>query len=301
MSESLVKKNFKSLVVGFVFVILLIVLGYQAWIIRGQGYEITTLRFSNMANLNDIETLRLKVLDLSAGDKPGADLSFEDWLFLSRTKELKEQEQNFWGDSFVDKVLGESHIPEYRKYVRWIEKNRYYDDDYGYIHINDDYYENSKKSIVYADEMIISYKFDYSYYSGGAHDSRYIFTGTINRNPYWKKCPHLLLSDIVSKDDMQKMTSLLLESFKKELANKGLDYEEKQDGTWFLEPYWHQPKPTENFYYAEDGLHFVYNEYEIHCYAAGVFDLCIDWPLPESVTWRYKGAGTNDMPAVFED
>ena len=33
---------------------------------------------------------------------------------------------------------------------------------------------------------------------------------------------------------------------------------------------------VENFYLAKDGLHFVYNEYEIACYAAGPVEVVID-------------------------
>ena len=79
------------------------------------------------------------------------------------------------------------------------------------------------------------------------------------------------------------MTELLVETFKKELDKKGFEY------IWPV-------KPTENFYYADDGLHFVYDMYEIHCGAAGAFDLCIEWPLPESVVSGYRGAGTGELP-----
>lgn len=147
--------------------------------------------------------------------------------------------------------------------------------------------------------MITSYKFEDAYFDGAAHDTRDIYVGTINRNPYWNKSRRLTLSDIVSKDQIPKMTELLIESFKKELDKKGWKYKILEDGS--LDTGHDLPKPTENFYYAADGLHFVYNEYEIHCYAAGGFDICIDWSLPESVTWRYKGAGTDDRPAVFDD
>ena len=33
---------------------------------------------------------------------------------------------------------------------------------------------------------------------------------------------------------------------------------------------------VENFYLAKDGLHFVYNEYEVACYAAGPVEVVID-------------------------
>ena len=42
-------------------------------------------------------------------------------------------------------------------------------------------------------------------------------------------------------------------------------------------------EPIENFYFDKEGLHFFYNEYDIDCFGAGTFDICIEWPLPISV------------------
>ena len=90
------------------------------------------------------------------------------------------------------------------------------------------------------------------------------------------------------------MTALLIEAFKNELDKKGFKYEINEDGS--LHTGFPMPKPTENFYYDKDGLHFVYESYEIHCGAAGSFDLCIEWPLPESVVYGNRGAGTLELP-----
>ena len=295
----------KNVIFGVIVSILLLVLGIQAWTIRSQGYEIISLRNDNIANRSDLDALRLKIIGMTSDEKvdvvpdeesnevPEQKIGPELALYEKRVKEDHE----LFGDLIMESYY--SDHPYYRRkhdsYVRWIEDNCK-DKDYS-LHAS--FYRSNKQSIIYTDEMITSYKFEDAYFDGAAHDTRDIYVGTINRNPYWNKSRRLTLSDIVSKDQIPKMTELLIESFKKELDKKGWKYKILEDGS--LDTGHDLPKPTENFYYAADGLHFVYNEYEIHCYAAGDFDICIDWSLPESVTWRYKGAGTDDRPAVFDD
>ena len=36
---------------------------------------------------------------------------------------------------------------------------------------------------------------------------------------------------------------------------------------------------TENFYIDEKGIHFVYEPYEIHCYAAGIIDILVPYKV----------------------
>ena len=299
----------KNVIFGVIVSILLLVLGIQAWTIRSQGYEIISLRNDNIASRADLDALRLKIINMTDKENvnvvpdeepdeqsdavPEQKIGPELALYEKRVKEDHE----LFGDLIMESYY--SDHPYYRRkhdnYVRWIEAS-YKDKTYS-LHAS--FYRSNKQSIIYTDEMITSYKFEDAYFDGAAHDTRDIYVGTINRNPYWNKSRRLTLSDIVSKDQIPKMTELLIESFKKELDKKGWKYKILEDGS--LDTGHDLPKPTENFYYAADGLHFVYNEYEIHCYAAGDFDICIDWPLPESVTWRYKGAGTDDRPAVFDD
>jgi len=49
-------------------------------------------------------------------------------------------------------------------------------------------------------------------------------------------------------------------------------------------------EPIENIYFDKEGLHFFYNEYDIDFFGAGTFDICIDWPLPRSVTGIFTPA-----------
>lgn len=55
-------KTFERVAGSGIITILLIALGYQAWIIRGQGYEIMTLRHANIANEDSMEDMRRKII-----------------------------------------------------------------------------------------------------------------------------------------------------------------------------------------------------------------------------------------------
>lgn len=123
---------------------------------------------------------------------------------------------------------------------------------------------------------------------------RLIYVGTISRHSLSNRdSPHLHLIDIVNKEQMPELKKRLKQALKDEYARRG----EPEEANRLLDTF----EPIENFYFDKEGLHFFYNEYDIDCFGAGTFDICIDWPLPESVTKRYKGAGTDDRPAVFDD
>ena len=38
-----------------------------------------------------------------------------------------------------------------------------------------------------------------------------------------------------------------------------------------------KPYMTENFYLDDRGIHFIYDPYEIDCYAAGTIDIFVPW------------------------
>ena len=49
-------------------------------------------------------------------------------------------------------------------------------------------------------------------------------------------------------------------------------------------------KPIENFYRAADGWHFVYNEYEIACYALGAIEVVVKRVNAAEETQKTKAA-----------
>ena len=112
--------------------------------------------------------------------------------------------------------------------------------------------------IVYADRDYLSfYAKEYSYL-GGAHGNTVIRVGTISR----ATGRVLKVGDFVADEKRAALKKILHDGAVKALGGK----ENLQS----------EVDVVENFYLAEDGLHFVYNEYEIACYAAGPVEVVID-------------------------
>lgn len=114
-----------------------------------------------------------------------------------------------------------------------------------------------KYDIVYADDKYVSYKMDEWEYSGGAHGSGRVSVGTLSR----KTGEKVLLEEFLSKERIAGLKGEL-----KDAALVRLGSPEALQA---------EPEVIDNFYLAKDGLHFVYNEYEIACYAEGAIDLVI--------------------------
>ena len=117
---------------------------------------------------------------------------------------------------------------------------------------------NKEYKIVYADGDYLSfYAKEYSYL-GGAHGNTIIRVGTISR----ATGRVLKVGDFVADVKRAALKNALYDGAVKALGGK----ENLQS----------EVEVVENFYLAKDGLHFVYNEYEIACYAAGPVEVMID-------------------------
>lgn len=111
--------------------------------------------------------------------------------------------------------------------------------------------------MVYADERYLSFRCEEFAYMGGAHGSTKITVGTFERGSGRR----LELKDVLVERDEAEL--------KRELRAKAIEQlggEEELQGELGL---------TENFYLAADGWHFVYNEYEIACYAQGPVEITV--------------------------
>ena len=117
----------------------------------------------------------------------------------------------------------------------------------------------SKYSVVFADEKYISFRAEEYSYTGGAHGSNKITVGTIDRKTGHRMC----LKDFVSADKLPKLTEMLYAKVAEKLGGK----EYIQD----------EVRPIENFCIVKDGLKFVYNEYEVACYAAGAIEVVVSF------------------------
>ena len=169
--------------------------------------------------------------------------------------------------------MAKYYRPEYEEFVSMLEN----DNGHESVILLQGFYNKRIAKVIYVDEMIISYRLETEAYTGGAHEYGNIFVGTISRHSLTNRdSPHLHLIDIVNEEHMPELKKRLKQALKDEYARRG----EPERGNIIVDLI----EPTENFYFDDEGLHFFYDTYDIDCYGAGTFDICIDWPLPRSVT-----------------
>jgi len=112
--------------------------------------------------------------------------------------------------------------------------------------------------VVYADATHLSYYAEEFSYLGGAHGSTKISVGTFDR----RTGRRMHVSDFVPSEKHDALARALHDGAVKQLGGK-----DHLQG---------EVTVIENFYLAKDGLHFVYNEYEIACYADGAVEVVVD-------------------------
>lgn len=115
---------------------------------------------------------------------------------------------------------------------------------------------NVKKEMVYLDDDYLSYRVTEYWFTGGAHGNTAIAVGTLDR----KTGRELTLADVFGKDGLAALEKKLFDAVVAQIGKDKLQA---------------KVKPIENFYLAADGWHFVYNEYEVACYAEGVIEVVI--------------------------
>ncbi len=117
-----------------------------------------------------------------------------------------------------------------------------------------------KFRIVYADDRYASFWAFESGYTGGAHGNYGDTVGTIGR----RTGRRVRVADVVPTKRREKLLAELKAGAAKKVGDAGFSI----DAPVTI---------TENFFVAKDGLHFVYNPYEIACYAAGTVEVVIPW------------------------
>lgn len=111
--------------------------------------------------------------------------------------------------------------------------------------------------VVYADERYLSFRAEESSYCGGAHGSRQVTVGTFDRATGRR----LTARDLVPAERRDEV----LRSLRQKVVSR-LGGEDKLLDEVTL---------TDNCCLGADGLHFVYNEYEVACYAEGMIEVVI--------------------------
>lgn len=141
-------------------------------------------------------------------------------------------------------------------------------DEYGFMatHQVSGFIDETSKKVVFIDDDTVSILIEKYYYLGGAHGTRTILGASFARTSGKK----VTLDDIAPGMRRTELTRRIREALKARLKTM-------QSSPNDLD---RLPEPTENFYFARDGLHMIYNEYELGAYGLGGFDLRIDWPRP---------------------
>lgn len=116
---------------------------------------------------------------------------------------------------------------------------------------------NREFQVVYIDEQYVSFRADMVDYHGGNGNHSQMHVGTIDR----KTGRVLGVADFVPKAKWPELKKKLYDGAVKKVNGK-----ENLQG---------EVKIIENFYYDNEGLHFVYNPYEIACGAIGVVEVPI--------------------------
>ena len=145
---------------------------------------------------------------------------------------------------------------EYVTYLREVMDDAKRDPDFFIGHTLTDSEDQCKREMVYLDAKYLSYRIEEYWYHGGAHGSTKISVGTLER----ETGRQLTLNDVFGNDGLSTLEEELRKAVAKKIGEENIQA---------------RVKLTENFYLAEDGWHFVYNEYEVACYACGAVEVVI--------------------------
>lgn len=151
---------------------------------------------------------------------------------------------------------GEEARDEYVAYLREVIADAKKSPDFFIGHALTDSEEQCKREMVYLDDRYLSYRIEEYCYNGGAHGSSKVTVGTLDR----ETGRELTLVDVCGKDGLPALESELRKAVIAKIGEENIQS---------------PVKPIENFYLASDGWHFVYNEYEIACYALGAIEVVV--------------------------
>lgn len=120
---------------------------------------------------------------------------------------------------------------------------------------------SARYTIVFSNERYYSFKAEEFRYMGGAHGMTTTVVGTFFRGK------RLKLADLGDSKELEKQwISAACRRFKVK------NYDELIRNRKIF-----KPKMTENFYLDDKGIHFIYDPYEIGCYAEGTIDIFVPW------------------------
>lgn len=138
-----------------------------------------------------------------------------------------------------------------------------------------DYYKNVVTSVFDTTDMSITARTEISEYMGGAHGSRYISYYNIDiRNGSVIKD-----SKLFNTGSNEKLTIYIKEELAKTLNSQG-------DTITLLDP--ESIVPSDNFYFNNKGIVYVYNSYEVAPYSDGLVEVTIPYAkIKDMITSEY--------------
>ena len=128
--------------------------------------------------------------------------------------------------------------------------------------------KSSKYEIICRDADKVSYRATEYQYTGGAHGYTLVQVGTVDRKTGRK----YKIADIVPESRRVE----LLRKVREDIAIRR--YEAKSYAEWRARKgiaFFDEPQLTENFYFDDQTIHFIYNQYEIACYADGIIEAIV--------------------------
>ncbi len=171
-----------------------------------------------------------------------------------------------------------------------------------YREIGNDYYEDlgnlegdnppswywyqlqKRNEILFEDENILSYSVQHADYTGGAHGSLNVLFYTIDLN----ELTTITEEDIFKANYHQFLTDKIIEKLMEKYA---LDTPEQLLNEGFFDI--NEIAPNNNFWINSQGVHYVYNQYEIAPYSMGPIEVTIPYKdlksiaIPESIIGKY--------------
>ena len=240
-------------------------------------------------------TLNEKIYLFSDNDtlKPfsNVEIDFNFPKSFKNKEDLARLQEIFNGTFFNDELYGalsakealdiylEKYTQEYRELG-----NQYYE-DMGNLEGDNQpswywYQLHKSNEILFEDENILSYSVSHATYTGGAHGSLQVLYYTVNLD----RLTTITEEDIFTPNYQQFLTTKIIDNLMKkyqantpeELLNEG-----------FFDV--NDIAPNNNFWINNEGVHYVYNQYEIAPYSMGPIEVTIPYEdiqsiiIPESI------------------
>ena len=160
----------------------------------------------------------------------------------------------------------------------------YFEPEGGGFHMLTTKEYKSEYKVVYTDQQtFFSYWAECFMYTGGAHGGTIVKVGTIEV----KTGKRLTTADVIPPEKRDEAIAKIREAV---IAKIGGEENLMPSAKEVLS------KLSENFYVGKDGLHFIFNEYEVACYAQGVVEVVI----PASILLHGRSlAGCGICPRIL--